>query len=134
MIGIYKITSPKNKIYIGQSVNIKKRFIQYKNLHKSIKAQSKLYRSFKKYGVENHKFEVLVECCKTQLHDLETYYQILHSVTNENGLNCFINNESSIDKIILKREKYINEKKLNDYYIENIDILNNCRKIIDDIL
>lgn len=32
MVGIYKITSPTNKIYIGQSKNIRKRFNNYQNL------------------------------------------------------------------------------------------------------
>lgn len=49
MIGIYKITSPTNKIYIGQSVNIEKRLKSYKdNLPKS---QTLLLRSFLKHGV-----------------------------------------------------------------------------------
>jgi len=30
-IGIYKITSPKGKTYIGQSINIEKRFKEHKN-------------------------------------------------------------------------------------------------------
>ena len=30
MIGIYKITNPKGKIYIGQSINIENRFKVYK--------------------------------------------------------------------------------------------------------
>ena len=33
-IGIYKITSPTRKIYIGQSINIEKRQSQYRNLNK----------------------------------------------------------------------------------------------------
>ena len=37
MIGIYKITSPTNRVYIGQSVNIKKRFRSY--IHKLGKRQ-----------------------------------------------------------------------------------------------
>ena len=55
MIGIYKITSPSGKIYVGQSWNIEKRFFRYKSL--ACKAQCKLYASFKKYGVKNHIFE-----------------------------------------------------------------------------
>lgn len=43
MIGIYKITSPSGKVYIGQSVNIERRFLDYK---KSLKnTQIKLYNS-----------------------------------------------------------------------------------------
>ena len=38
MIGIYKITSPDKKIYIGQSVNLKRRLKDYKaNLAKDQK-------------------------------------------------------------------------------------------------
>lgn len=49
MIGIYKITSPKQRIYIGQSTNIKKRFNHYNRL--LCEKQRILYRSFLKYGV-----------------------------------------------------------------------------------
>jgi len=59
MIGIYKIINPFGKIYIGQSVNIEKRFKTYKALSKNVIGQTKLYRSLKKYGAENHKFEIL---------------------------------------------------------------------------
>jgi len=59
MIGIYKITNPKGKVYIGQSWNIQERFNQYKKLH--CKRQRKLYNSFLKYGIENHKFEIIHE-------------------------------------------------------------------------
>lgn len=31
-IGIYKITSPSNKIYIGQSTNITRRWDEYRKL------------------------------------------------------------------------------------------------------
>ena len=37
MIGIYKITSPTGKIYIGQSINLKRRFRDYKKLTNKIK-------------------------------------------------------------------------------------------------
>jgi hypothetical protein len=43
-IGIYKITSPSAKIYIGSSKNIYFRFLRYKAL--SNKTQTKLYNSF----------------------------------------------------------------------------------------
>ena len=132
MIGIYKITSPTGKVYIGQSINIENRFKSYK-WYKA-KKQTLLNRSFLKYGVENHLFEILTECDKTQLHKLETYYQELFCVTNKNGLNCFINKESSIKKIILRKEQYKKEKAINDFYLKNKELFVRCSKIIDDIL
>ena len=88
MIGIYKITSPTKKIYIGQSIDIENRFLKYKFLH--CKPQIKLYRSLKKYGFENHTFEVLCECEIIELNDKERYYQDLYSAIGINGLNCLL--------------------------------------------
>ena len=86
MIGIYKITNPNGKIYIGQSVDIKRRFKDYK---KSLKKQQiKLYNSINKYGYENHIFEVVEECEIGQLNERERYWQDFHNVLSDNGLNC----------------------------------------------
>lgn len=71
-IGIYKITSPTNKIYIGQSVDINHRFVMYRALN--CKKQLHLHASFLKHGVENHKFEIIQLCEKDKLNDLEIYY------------------------------------------------------------
>lgn len=73
MIGIYKITNPKEKIYVGKSKNIEKRFKDYKNIQ-GCKQQRKLYYSFKKYGIENHKFEIIEECTVEQLNEREIYW------------------------------------------------------------
>ena len=53
MIGIYKITSPTGRIYIGQSVNIERRFKQHKRKTKNYKPNTLLINSFNKYGAEN---------------------------------------------------------------------------------
>lgn len=86
MIGIYKIKSPNNKIYIGQSVNINKRFSSYYKLQ-NVNNQRKLYNSFLKYGVENHLFEIIEECNISLLNERERYWQDFYNVL-ENGLNC----------------------------------------------
>lgn len=85
MIGIYKITSPTGRIYIGQSVDIYYRWTDYKT--KDAKSQVRLNRSFKKYGVENHAFEVVEECDVNLLSDRERYWQDYYNVIN-GGLNC----------------------------------------------
>lgn len=82
MIGIYKITSPSNKIYIGQSIDIKTRW--YK--HRVSKSKTFLYNSFKKYGAGNHVFEVIEECDINLLNERERYWQDYYDVLN-NGLN-----------------------------------------------
>lgn len=87
MKGIYKITNPKGKVYIGQSVNVEHRFYEY-SLIKNCESQIKLFRSLKKYGPTNHTFELLEECNNDILNDKERYYQDYYDVLNENGLNC----------------------------------------------
>lgn len=104
MIGIYKITSPSNKIYIGQSENIEKRFRYYKSLR--CKNQIVLYRSFIKYGVENHFFEVIEECEYQNLNERERYYQEFYNVISV-GLNCLLTSTKDKKKVYSKetREK-----------------------------
>jgi group I intron endonuclease len=92
MIGIYKITNPNGKIYIGQSIDIKNRFIKYKCL--DCKKQVRLYRSFNKYGIDNHKFDILLECNTSELNDKERYYQDLYQCVGKNGLNCILTSSS----------------------------------------
>lgn len=84
MICIYKITNPKGKIYIGQTVNFHVRKLNY--LRCNCKNQIKLYNSILKYGIDNHKIEVIIECEKDNLNSLERYYQDLYNSVNL-GLN-----------------------------------------------
>jgi len=74
MIGIYKIISPSNKVYIGQSINIEKRKKYYTYVVNNI-GQPSLYNSLLKYGFDNHKFEVIEECSLEQLNERETYWK-----------------------------------------------------------
>jgi group I intron endonuclease len=83
-IGIYKITNPKGKIYIGQSINIERRFKEYKKLYCS--QSRKLYYSLKKYGVETHLFEIIEECDTILLNEREEFYILLFK-SHINGLN-----------------------------------------------
>lgn len=73
MIGIYKITNKiNNKIYIGQSNNIKRR----KYEHSSIKHETNkgLKKDYIKYGLENFEFQVLEECKLEELNEREKYW------------------------------------------------------------
>ena len=59
MVGIYKITNPKGKIYIGQSWDIKKRKSNYS--HANSKYRTKIFNSIRKYGWNAHRFEIVCE-------------------------------------------------------------------------
>lgn len=78
MIGIYKITNKiNNKCYIGQSVNIKRRWYEHK--HKSFNSLASCYktplaRAIRKYGVDNFNWEVIEECLFSQLDEKEKYW------------------------------------------------------------
>lgn len=92
--GIYKITSPSSKVYIGSSGNIKRRWTDY--FYLKCLAQPKLYNSFLKYGVEKHTFEVIEQCEFENLFERERHYQEIYNCTGKNGLNCYL--VETIDK------------------------------------
>jgi group I intron endonuclease len=103
-IGIYKITSPSGKVYIGQSIDIEKRWNKYKNLH--CNEQTKLYRSLNKHGIESHTFEIIEECSVEMLNQRERFYQDLYNVIGDKGLNCKLTETSD------KTGELSNETKL----------------------
>ena len=97
MTGIYKIISPSNKIYVGQSKNIPYRINTYKRL--KCKSQTRLYNSLIKYGFDLHKFEIIEECIIEKLNERERYWQEFYDVLSKNGLNCHYTNTNEKPKI-----------------------------------
>ena len=93
---IYKITSPSQKVYIGQSRNIQNRVQSYKRL--DCKNQSILYKSLKKHGWEAHTFEIIEECEFEQLNIRERYWQDFYDVIGKNGLNCVLTKTDELPK------------------------------------
>ena len=91
VIGIYKITNLINgKSYIGQSVNIEKRFIQHKSVAFNPNDKNynyPLYRAIRKYGVENFSFEVLEQCSVDELNNKEIYYISKYNAHSKFGYN-----------------------------------------------
>jgi group I intron endonuclease len=71
--GIYIIKNKVNcKCYIGQSVNIKKRFIWHKSLLQRNKHYNDyLQKSFNKHGLENFEFSTYIEVDRNELNDYE---------------------------------------------------------------
>lgn len=87
--GIYKITNPKNKIYIGRSVNVIERWNKYKRY--DCEKQILLYRSLCKHGMDKHKFEIVCLSDRSELDKLEKYYIELYQCFNSKyGLNLTV--------------------------------------------
>ena len=94
IIGIYKITSPSGRHYIGQSVDVKRRWTQHRCPKRQIK-QPVLLNSFIKYGVESHEFTLLEsldqelneKSIKEWLDSRELWYSIKFNSVAPEGLN-----------------------------------------------
>lgn len=90
-IGIYKITNLiNNNAYIGLSVNIEKRWKDHIERSKNSfnKEYDKvLYKAFRKYGINNFKFEILEECKLEELKEKEVYW-IKYYDTYNHGYNA----------------------------------------------
>lgn len=85
MVVIYKFTSPTNRVYIGQTVDLYSRYITHKNINDD--SCPALYNSFRCHGFENHEFEIIEECKIEQLNERERYWQEYYNSVNY-GLNC----------------------------------------------
>lgn len=85
IVGIYKITSPSGRVYIGQSWNMKGRMRLYKYLR--CKGQPKIYNSIKKHGWDNHAFEIVHQLpADINQTDLNNYEQIYLDAYRDAGI------------------------------------------------
>ncbi len=84
MIGIYKIQNKvTDKVYIGKSVNIEKRWIQHRcHLNNNVHANDYLQKAWNKYGENGFNFSVLCECEESVLDEKEIYYINLYKATD----------------------------------------------------
>jgi len=121
MIGIYKITNTvNNKIYIGQSWDIERRW----GNHRALDTNLHLKAAIKKYGLENFNFEVIrivSDSGLTQilLDTLEIKYvkeckshDRLYGYNKTYGGNGGKRTEETIQKIVNSRK--VNNKKLSE--------------------
>ena len=89
--GIYKITSPSGKIYIGQTNNFKRRKSWYKGLYTH--EQPKIHNSLLKYGFDSHIWEEIESCASFLLNEREVFWKkhYLNKVDNDWGLVLYCN-------------------------------------------
>ena len=101
-------------MYIGQSVDIKKRWQYYKT--KKTNVQPKLQNSFNKHGADKHLFEIVELCPEQTLNHRERYWQEYYDVL-EKGLNLKLTPADEMGRlsqeVISKRQE---SRKLNGGY------------------
>ena len=133
MIGIYKITNVKNnKIYIGQSSDIYRRFQEHQTKGKSSRIPVDV--AIQKYGKDSFTYEILEECNIAELNEKETFWiKKLNAI--ENGYNCSEGGEQQSigenngrsklteEDVIEIRKAYNNHLKQKDVYEKYKDII-----------
>ena len=129
--GVYKITSPTGKSYVGQSLDIHKRWHQYKKHF--FQKQYKLYYSIQKYGYENHIFTILEECAELDLNIRERFWQDFYNVV-EDGLNLTLTNSEEKKKIFSQevRDRISKTQKGKTLTLEHRQKLSEARKQLPD--
>lgn len=73
--GVYIISNLiNNKVYIGQSVFIGKRWSEHRRDYQRKTEDSLLYKAMNKYGIHNFSWKVLEECTPEELDEREIFY------------------------------------------------------------
>lgn len=107
-IGIYKIQNQlNNKIYIGQSKNIYRRW--YGHRCDAKEKNYPLYNAMRKYGIENFSFEIIEECSISELANREDYWINFYNSYTPNGYN------------LAKAETHYSNLKVPDKYLNIIE-------------
>lgn len=129
MVCIYKITNPNGRVYIGQTTNHEVRWAKYRKLN--CKDQPSIYNSLKKYGPENHQFEILEECEPNVLDDREIYWGEKFDVLSNKHLNnrlgrgfgSYDSEETKLKKSLCHKGRsnyWLKGKKLNQKHVDKI--------------
>ena len=84
---IYKLTSPSNKVYIGQTIQPLQTRI-YQHARKNNQSSCRLLNhAIKKHGINKFDICVVVECSRDKLNAYEQYYIQLFNSLSPNGYN-----------------------------------------------
>lgn len=125
--GIYQIVNLiNNKIYIGQSKNIERRWAIHKRVNSNPLNESydyPLYRAFRKYGLDNFNFKILEICNIKELNTKESFYINLFNSFIPNGYNQTLGEirpikliPAKINNIILDLSNSLNNKEISVKY------------------
>jgi group I intron endonuclease len=132
MIGIYCLKNKiNNKKYIGQSINIEKRFLEHFNNSKNPNANgynSKFYRAIRKYGIHNFEFSIIEELSLDKLNERETFW-IQYYDSYKNGYNS----TEDANNVTQNGEEHPMAKLNNQDVLEIKYLLKNTNKLQSEI-
>lgn len=120
VIGIYCLINKINlKTYVGQSIDVHRRFSDYRSLN--CKGQRKIYHAIKKHGISSFDFEILEECSVDKLTEREKFWiKIYQSI--EKGYNLTEGGEGYTPSEEVKK-RISNSKKGTKVSIETRKLL-----------
>lgn len=124
--GIYLIRNKiNNKIYIGQSINIYRRWTEHLrsgqpkkySIKSSRDSKTPIHLAMQKYGVDNFEISILEKCKKELLNEKEQYWiKILRSNNKDIGYNITSGGQKNF---ALKGEKH-SQAKLTQHEVDEI--------------
>ena len=135
IVGIYKITNLiDGKIYIGQTVNYRKRanaHISY--LKKGTHHNSHLQRAFDKYGEGSFEIDLITECKISELDSMERrYIKEYNCLNREHGYNLLGGGQKYREFTLEVREKMSKARKgkpFTEEHKRNISLGNKGKQI-----
>ncbi len=129
---IYKVTSPANKIYIGQTKDFRKRKSDYKK--NRCKSQIKIYHSILKHGWENHTMEIIETIqhdtdCQDITNQREKYWIQFYDSINS-GLNILEGGGNGpmpeeVKEKLRQKNRYKSEETMAKWRTSNPDMSHN---------
>lgn len=113
---IYKVTNLiTGKSYIGQTTNFRKRFSDYKNIHKKDNLTQPIAIDVRHYGTDNFTIEIIKLCNSEELSKYEKKYIKKFKTDNpEYGFNIFSNINSSQNNADSRRKKSLSHIGLKE--------------------
>lgn len=113
---IYKITNPNGRVYVGRTVDFKKRIYNYS--WRCSEAQRLIYRSIKKYGFDSHEVRILDEfegdlnmADSKEIFWIRSYMSHIHKFPGQKGMNLTAGGGGQLGRVVAKSTR----KKLSDY-------------------
>ena len=129
MTGVYCIRNiENNKVYIGQSIDIKRRWRKHKSeLNRNVHNNKHLQSAWNKYGKDAFEFNVLIECTEDKLDSYETEYIRLYHATDRQYGYCDMDGGQKYRHHSEETKRKCGEKNIGRHLSQ--EIIDNLRKI-----